>query len=93
MIMSPRTIIHRLLYLALIDIRMKAYDIQNQEILHLADLFHNIPLKLDQVSSGDEAYEEILAWLQKEALEKGVEEWLRDAIENMAASHSNDSED
>ena len=79
--MMSRETIHRLLYAALIEIRMEAYALQQQHIFLLADLFHNIPLQLERVSQGEGSYEDILAWLQKRAGEKGCKEWLDTTIE------------
>lgn len=79
--MTPREIIHRLLYLALIEIRMAAHESEPKKIFHLADLFHNIPLQLEITAQKEGSYEEILTWLQERADEKGCREWLDYAVD------------
>lgn len=85
--MNSNTVIHRLIYYALIEIRMEAHHIQHQKIFHLADLLHNIPLALDQAS--DEAdYDEILAQIKGKAKDKGIEEWLEYVINYQEGENS-----
>jgi hypothetical protein len=79
--MSTREVLHRLLYLALIEIRTEAYDHQNKKIFHLADLFHTIPLQLEGAAEGKGSYDEVLAWLRERAQQKGCEGWLDKVLE------------
>ena len=57
---DSRELISRLLYHALVDIRMDAYANHNSKVFHLADLFHNIPLQMERVAKGEGDYDEIL---------------------------------
>ncbi len=88
--MSPRSreTIHHLLYMALIEMRMEAYETENKKIFHLADLFHNIPLQLERVVAGERSYDEVLTWLQKRAQEKGLELWLDKAMASQGGEPS-----
>ena len=79
---ETRELISRLLYHALVDIRMDAHSNQNSRVFHLADLFHNIPLQLERVAKGEGDYDEILSWLKNRAAEKGCEAWHTKAIES-----------
>ena len=56
-----RKIIHRLLYFALIEIRAEHTQPPNRKIFGLSDLFHIIPLQLEQVLNGDVSYTEVMA--------------------------------
>lgn len=69
--------LYRLLYLALIDLRAEGYRAENRGVFLLADLFHNIPLQLDRVDSGDLAPEDILRWLRTRAHGTPMEAWLQ----------------
>lgn len=77
---SELAIIVHCLYLALIEIRLIGYEIHNEKISSLADLFHTIPLRLSKVSEGKEAQNELLLWLQNRARENNCEDWLNQAI-------------
>jgi hypothetical protein len=77
---EPRERIYRLLYLALVDMRVEAYEAQNSTLFHLADLFHNIPLQMERVANGEGTYSEILSSLQTRAAEKGCLDWLSKAM-------------
>jgi hypothetical protein len=78
--MDSRELSHRLLYLALVEMRVEAHNMNNPKAFHIADLFHNIPLQLEKAAKGELQYEEILAWLKNRAIEKGCEEWLSNII-------------
>jgi hypothetical protein len=78
--MESRERIYRLLYLAFVEMRVEAHEIQNSKLFHLADLLHNIPLQLERVANGDGTYDEVLAYLQTRATEKGCENWLAKAM-------------
>lgn len=80
--MDEREKVHRLLYRALLEMRLEAHDVQNRKIFHSADLFHNIPLHLERAARGDATYEEIFSALNDRAAEKGCAEWLSAALED-----------
>ena len=58
--MDARTTLHHLLYQALIDMRVAAYEQRPQPIFHMADLMHTLPLQLEQAAQGKCTYEEVL---------------------------------
>lgn len=62
--MTAEEMIYRLLYRALIEIRMEAHRAENNTIYGLADLMHNLPLQLLQVARGEQAHEQALADLR-----------------------------
>lgn len=74
--MEAREALHRLLYTALVEMRVEAHEQQNQMIFHLADLFHNVPLQLERVAKGEGTYEEILQWVETRASEKKINAWF-----------------
>jgi hypothetical protein len=80
--MNQRELCHRLLYLALIELRAEAHEIKNSKVFHIADLFHNIPLQLEKAAKGELQYEELLVWLENRAIQNGCEEWLNNLIKN-----------
>lgn len=79
--LSNKNLVHQLFYLALLEIREEAYETKNAKIFHLADLFHNIPLSLNQAEQA-EKYDEIMERLTNRAGEKGCEQWLEHQIKN-----------
>jgi len=78
---ESRQTLHRLLYRALVDIRVESQAEGREKVLHLADLFHNLPLRLEQVAQGRQTYEEAMSSLVLRAREAGLGEWLDHAIE------------
>ncbi len=72
--------VHQLLHLALLDIRTAAQAGGAEKCFHLADLFHNVPLQLRRVARGEGTYDEVLAWIEERAREKGCERWVQDAL-------------
>ena len=72
--------VYQLLQLALLEIRVAAQEEGAKKYFHLADLFHNVPLQLRRVARGKGTYDEVLAWIQEQALEKGCERWVENAL-------------
>ncbi len=89
--MSSQTLVHQLLFQALLEMRQRGHDSGDSAVFHLADLFHNVALQLEQAGTQSESddYDEILAFLKQRAKEKGCDDWLRqqlDRIEMKAAA-------
>ena len=74
--MGSSDTLHRLLYLALLEIREHGREDENKVVFHLADLFHNIPLPLSSVVKNERTYEEVLSALRAKARETGCDRWL-----------------
>lgn len=86
--MSSRSLIHQLLFEALLEMRQRGYESGDNVVFHLSDLFHNAVLQLDR-TNGDSSDDEVLEFLKKRAKEKGCEEWVQqqlDRIELKAAA-------
>jgi hypothetical protein len=82
---SAAEVLHRLLYRALIEIREQGRESGNKAVFHLADLFHTTALELGQVADGKASYDAVLRELEEKATEKGIERWLRAAVEEIGA--------
>jgi hypothetical protein len=83
--MDARTTLHHLLYEALIDMRVAAYEQRAQPIFYMADLMHTLPLQLEQAALGKYTYEEVLSQLRERAQDKGQAyvKWLDHLFENL----------
>ena len=81
---------YRLLFDALVEIRMSAHDSGNKVAFHLADLFHGTALDLGLAAEGRLESEEVVRRLETRAAEKGLARWLNGAI-SRAGSMSNPS--
>ncbi len=75
-----RLLLHRLLYHFFIDARYAAHEADNQEHFQLADLCHNIPLRLAREPDGPRDYDEILAWMQRRSQQNKSAEWLERVV-------------
>jgi len=78
------SLLYRLLYIALLDLRMEAHDTKNEEAWRVANLFHRIPLQLARVGAGDGSYADLLAQLREDAQRLGCAAWLERAGEEAA---------
>ena len=76
-------LIHRLLRLALVDIRVEAYTTGNERVFCVADLCHNIPLQIERIAHGEETYDDVFAWLRNRAAQRGCATWLDQACQNI----------
>jgi hypothetical protein len=71
------TLLHRLLFRALLEVRSGAREQKDKVAYHLADLFHTVVLEMENAAEGRGTYEAALKALQERADEKGLSEWLR----------------
>src|SRR5690348_10214841 len=80
--------IYDLLHRALIDLRAEGHTTENQVVFLLADLFHTVPLQLDQVDQDEFTPDEILSWLRRRAQGTLMEDWLNLRIPEVIAKHA-----
>src|SRR5437764_541361 len=73
--------IHRLLFRALLEIRSEGHEQKNKVVFHLADLFHNVVLELQNAAEGGCTYDDVFHFLEERAREKGLEKWVRQNLE------------
>jgi hypothetical protein len=85
--MSSRSLIHQLLFEALVELRHRGHESGDNVVFHLSDLFHNAVLQLRDVESSgqgeDDSYDEILAFIEMRAKEKGCDSWLKQKLDNI----------
>ncbi len=74
--MTTESLLYRLVYDALIEIRAAAHEGNSQTIFDLADLFHTVPLCLERIERGELSPDDVLQWLQTRAQQKGLAQWL-----------------
>jgi hypothetical protein len=78
-------IVHRLLFRALLEMRSQGQEQKNKLVFHLADLFHNIALEMENAAEGRSNYDEVLRLLEERAREKGLDKWLESNLASMKA--------
>jgi hypothetical protein len=71
-----------ILYRAFIEIRVDAYEKNNNVAFWLADLLHNIPcaIKTEAAAGGD--FSRVLGELHRRAEERGLTSWVDNALSN-----------
>jgi hypothetical protein len=74
--MSDRDVLYKLLFDALLELRIEGAETKNAKVQRLADLFHQLPNRLRDIDSGDVDPATVLAELRTRAEEKGVHRWL-----------------
>src|SRR5712691_4422847 len=65
-------LVHRLLFEALVEMRAQGHDQKNKVVFHLADLFHNAVLEMENAARGHGSYEEVLRMVEERAKERAV---------------------
>ena len=82
---SALAIIHRLLFRALIEMRAQGQEHKDKVVFHLADLFHNVVLEMENAAEGKTTYEQVWRLLVEKAKEKGCEKWLSARLAELGA--------
>ena len=78
--------VHRLLFRALIEMRAQGHEQKNKVVFHLADLFHNAVLEMENAAEGKTTYEDVLRILEEKAKENGCASWLSATLTDLEAS-------
>lgn len=80
---APVSVVHRLLFQALLEIREQGHESRNNVVFHLADLFHNVVLDMEAASKGEQSFDSVLEALMRTAEQKGMETWLAAALASL----------
>ena len=72
-----------LLYITLVEFRADAYEAGNKRQFWLADLLHNIPLKLNSVDDVHETYLNLLENVKS----LGLDDWLNARMKEFYSRH------
>ena len=78
--------LHRLLFRALLEMRSQGQEQKNKAVFHLADLFHNIVLEMENAAEGKCTYEDVWKALDERAREKGLDRWLAQNLADLERS-------
>jgi hypothetical protein len=73
---SALDLVHRLLFRALLEIRSQGHEHKDKVVFHLADLFHNVVLEMENAAEGKCGYEDVLKAVEQRAREKGLGKWF-----------------
>ncbi len=83
--MNDRELLYKIIVFALIDIRAAAYEEKSHKAIFLvADLIHNLPLKLASADSSNGNYSDILCELKERARIKKCDGWLDGIIKDLS---------
>jgi hypothetical protein len=74
--MTEKEYILKLLYRVFLEIRAASYSQDDQTCFAFSDIFHNIPLQINQANKGKMSYTDIVTWIQKKCEEKRYISWL-----------------
>ncbi|GCF10177.1 hypothetical protein [Dictyobacter arantiisoli] len=81
--MTDKEYILKLMYAAFIDIRFASHSYDYHTCFVLSDVFHNIPLRMDQAEKGNIEYADIVTYLHKKFEERNCVFWLDNARNNI----------
>ena len=68
--------LHRLLHIALIEIREQGRAEENKVVFRLADLLHNVPLQLGSAVRGERSFDDVISMLHARARNMECDRWL-----------------
>ena len=78
--------VHRLLFRALLEMRAQGQGQKDKVVYHLADLFHNIVLEVENAAEGRCSCEDVWKVLEMRAKEKGLDKWLYQNLADLSRS-------
>lgn len=81
--MTEKEYILKLVYMALLDIRVASHAQDSHTCFILSDLFHTIPLQMNRAEKGEISYADIVTWIQKKCEERKCLSWLETATANI----------
>ena len=82
--MTDKEYILKLMYRAFLDIRIASYSQDSHTCFVLSDIFHNVPLQINQADKGKKSYADIVTWIQEKYKERNYKSWLDNATANIA---------
>jgi len=82
--MTEKEHILKLMFAAFLDIRIASHSQDSYTCFVLSDVFHNVPLQMNQAEKGEISYDEILRRLQEKCVERKCTSWLDTANVNIA---------
>jgi hypothetical protein len=82
--MTDKEYILKLMYRAFLDIRIASYSQDSHTCFVLSDIFHNVPLQINQADKGKMSYADIVTWIQEKCEERNCKSWLDNATANIA---------
>jgi hypothetical protein len=71
------------MYRAFLDIRIAGYSQDSHTCFVLADVFHNVPLQMNQADKGVKSYADIVTWIEEKCEEKKCKTWFDNAISDI----------
>ena len=83
--MTSKELVYRLLARALLDIRIAAHEEEHRRAFHIADLFHNVPLRLIGKPHTEHFFADVLDDLRTRSEQKGIGAWLSNAVADCSA--------
>jgi hypothetical protein len=82
--MTDKEYILKLMHAAFLDIRIASYSQDSHTCFILSDIFHNVPLQMNQADKGKMSYADIVTWIQEKCEERKCKSWLDNATTNIA---------
>ena len=82
------TLVHRLLFHALLEMRDQGHTTGDKLVYRLADLFHNVALQMEPADRDENAlaYDDILQNLKEHARRTGTDKWVEQRIQEIEAT-------
>jgi hypothetical protein len=81
---TEKEYILKLMYAAFLDMRIASYSQDSHTCFVLSDIFHNVPLQMNQAEKGAMSYADIVLGIQEKCEERKCTSWLENAITNIA---------
>lgn len=82
--MTDKEYILKLMYRAFLDIRVASYSQDRSICFALSDIFHNVPLQMNQADKGEMSYADIVTWIREKCKIRNCTPWLDNATTDMS---------
>ncbi len=77
---NDAAVLHGILTNALLQLRMTAYEMKNENAYRIADIVHNAPQQLIAVLKGQGSYQDVLVNLRQRAARVHMDEWIDNSL-------------
>lgn len=85
--MTDKEFIFKLLFRAFLDIRIAAHSQDSWTCFILSDIFHNVPLQLNQANKEEINYADIIASIQMRCEERKCLSWFNNVSAGIIKLH------
>lgn len=81
--MTEKEYVLKLIYRAFLDIRVASHSHDHYTCFVLADIFHNVPLRINLAEKCEREYKEIVSFIREKCEARNYLSWLENATADL----------